>query len=51
MPIIGTADMDSQRPVIWSMGAIASRKHPSAIHMFREVMLASASIPAIFHRC
>jgi hypothetical protein len=45
---IGTANMDSQRPVVWNMGLIAKSNHPSAPQLFRDVMLASASIPAGF---
>lgn len=46
--IIGTTDMDSQRPVIWSMGAIARSGHPKALELFRQILLASASIPGVF---
>jgi predicted patatin/cPLA2 family phospholipase len=42
---IGTTNLDAQRPVAWNMGAIASSGHPEAPKLFREVMLASASIP------
>lgn len=45
---IGTANMDAQRPVVWNMGLIAKSNHPSAPQLFRDVMLASASIPAAF---
>jgi len=45
---IGTANMDSQRPVVWNMGLIAKSNHPSAPQLFRDVMLASTSIPAAF---
>lgn len=45
---IGTANLDAQRPVIWDMGAIASSGRPEAIELFRQVMLASASIPVAF---
>jgi len=30
------------------MGAIASSSNPEALNLFREVLLASASMPAIF---
>lgn len=46
--IIGTTDMDSERPVIWSMGAIARSGHPDALQLFRQVLLASAAIPGVF---
>lgn len=46
--LIGTTNLDAQRPVIWDMGAIASRRSAEAVALFRSVMLASASIPAVF---
>lgn len=46
--IIGTTDMDAERPVIWSMGAIARSGHPDALALFRKVLLASAAIPGVF---
>jgi len=45
---ISTANMDSQRPVVWNMGLIAKSNHPLAPQLFRDVMLASASIPVAF---
>ncbi len=46
--LIGTTDLDAGRPVLWDMGAIAQRGGPEALALFRKVMLASASIPAVF---
>ena len=43
--LIGTTDLDAARPVLWNMGAIASSGAPGALHLFRQIMLASASIP------
>jgi hypothetical protein len=45
---IGTADLDSQRFVVWNMGHLAASGHPDALDMFRRIMLASASIPVAF---
>ena len=45
---IGTTDLDAQRPVLWDMGAIAASKHPRALELFRDIMIASASIPGAF---
>ena len=45
---IGTANLDSMRPVIWRIGAIANSGHPRALELIRKVLLASASIPAFF---
>jgi hypothetical protein len=45
---IGTANLDSMRPVIWRLGAIANSGHPRALEYIRKVILASASIPGQF---
>lgn len=45
---VGTVDLDSQRLVIWNMGLIAANGRPEALALFRQVMLASASIPVAF---
>lgn len=45
---IGTTNFDAQRPVIWNMGAVANSPHPAAYDVFRKIILASASIPALF---
>lgn len=45
---IGTTNMDAQRPSMWAMGAIAASGHPDSIQLFRDIMIASASIPAVF---
>jgi hypothetical protein len=46
--LIGTTHLDAQRPVIWDMGAIAARGDQAAIELFRNVILASVSVPGIF---
>jgi predicted acylesterase/phospholipase RssA len=45
---IGTTQFDAQRLVIWNMGAIAASGNPDALKLFRQIMLASASIPGFF---
>lgn len=45
--LIGTTNLDSERPVIWDMGALASSGHPNSLMVFREVMLASSAIPGM----
>jgi hypothetical protein len=42
---IGTTDLDSGRPVTWSMSAIAASGAPGALKLFHRVMIASMSIP------
>lgn len=46
--LIGTTNLDAQRPVLWDMGRIAMSDHPEALGLFRKVLLASASIPGAF---
>jgi hypothetical protein len=46
--LIGTTDLDAQRPVIWNIGAIAASGHPGALELFRKVLRASAAIPGAF---
>jgi len=49
--MIGTTNLDAQRQVIWNMGEIAaaaSRGDQEAVELFRDVLLASASLPGIF---
>ena len=45
--LIGTTNMDAMRPVVWNAGAIAASGHPGALDLFRRVLLASASVPAV----
>ena len=45
---IGTTHLDAGRPVTWNITKIASSGHPGALDLIRQVVLASASIPAIF---
>ena len=46
--LIGTTNLDAERPVIWDMGQIAISGRPEALELFRKVLLASAAIPAVF---
>ena len=43
-----TTNLDQSRPVIWNIGAIAASNNPKARDLIIDVLLASASIPAIF---
>ena len=43
--LIATTDLDSERIVIWDMGAIAMQGGPAALKLFRQVLIASASVP------
>jgi predicted acylesterase/phospholipase RssA len=46
--LVVTTDLDTQRAVIWDMGAIAANGGPNAFKLFRDVLAASASIPVLF---
>lgn len=46
--LIGTTNLDLQRPVVWNIGAIAASGHPDALALFRRILLASAAIPGAF---
>lgn len=46
--LVLTTNLDAQRPVVWNMGEIALNRSPEATKLFREVILASAAIPAAF---
>lgn len=45
---VATTNLDAEQPVIWDMGAIASSKNPERLKLFRKILVASASIPAVF---
>lgn len=46
--LVLTSNLDSQRAVIWNMGAIALSGRPDALKLFQDVIIASASIPGLF---
>jgi predicted acylesterase/phospholipase RssA len=46
--LIGTTDLDSERPVIWNVGAIAASGHPGGLELFRKILRASAAVPGVF---
>jgi hypothetical protein len=43
-----TTNLDAGRRVVWNMGAIAARGDDKALKLFRNVLLASSSIPGFF---
>lgn len=46
--IVITTDLDAQRPVAWDMGAVARLGGEPARVLFRNILVASASIPGVF---
>jgi predicted acylesterase/phospholipase RssA len=45
---VATTDLDKEETVIWDLGAIAARDDEPARQLFRDVLLASASVPGAF---
>lgn len=45
---IATTNLDSRQAVIWNMTRLAASEHPNALHLFHQIMLASAAIPGAF---
>jgi len=46
--LVATTDLDTEETVIWDMGRIAAHGGESARALFRNVLVASASIPGVF---
>ena len=46
--LVATTDLDKAETVIWDLGAIAAQGGEQARTLFRDVLVASASIPGIF---
>jgi len=46
--LVATTNQDAGRRVLWNMGAIAARGDEKALKLFRDVLLASSSIPGFF---
>src|ERR1700733_2763387 len=46
--LVATTDVATGQPVVWDLGSIAQNGGPSARTLFRDVLLASASVPGMF---
>jgi predicted acylesterase/phospholipase RssA len=46
--LVATTDVASGEPVVWDLGAIAKNGGASARTLFRDVLVASASVPGMF---
>jgi hypothetical protein len=46
--IVATTDLDSKRTVVWDLGRIAAEGGERGRELFRDVLVASASIPGVF---
>lgn len=45
---VATVNLDTETTSIWDMGAIASRGGEAALTLFRDILVASASLPGLF---
>jgi predicted acylesterase/phospholipase RssA len=45
---VATTNLDTLRPVIWDMGLIAASGNAGDVDLFIDILVASASIPAVF---
>ncbi len=46
--LVATTNVDTGKTVIWDLGSIAMNGGPSAKALFRDVLVASASVPGMF---
>ncbi|MBB4265100.1 patatin-like phospholipase family protein [Roseospira visakhapatnamensis] len=46
--LIGTTNLDAERPVVWDIGALANSRLPNRLILFRKIMLASSAVPGAF---
>jgi predicted acylesterase/phospholipase RssA len=46
--LVATTDVATGEPVVWDLGSIARNAGPSARTLFRDVLVASASVPGMF---
>jgi hypothetical protein len=46
--VVATTDLDKEQTVIWNLSALASQGGEPARRLFRDVLVAAASIPGVF---
>jgi predicted acylesterase/phospholipase RssA len=46
--LVVTTNLDTGRPHVWNMGAIAAHGGDKALKLFHQILLASSSIPGLF---
>ena len=46
--IVGTTNLDTSRPVLWSIGRIATSGAPNALELIHDIIIASTSIGGAF---
>lgn len=45
--LVMTTNLDTQRAVIWNIGAIADSRRPDSLLLVQQILIASASVPGI----
>ena len=45
---MATTDLDKHETVLWNLGVIAHHGGERRAHLFRDVLMASASVPGVF---
>jgi hypothetical protein len=46
--LVGTTNLDAERPVIWDIGAIAASSIPNRLDLIQQILLASAAVPGVY---
>jgi predicted acylesterase/phospholipase RssA len=46
--LVATTNLDREETVVWNMGEIAQESGDRALELFRDVLVASASVPGVF---
>jgi predicted patatin/cPLA2 family phospholipase len=46
--LVGTTNLDAERPVVWDIGGIAASGVPGRKQLIQDILVASASIPGVF---
>lgn len=46
--LVGTTNLDAERPVVWNIGAIAASGVSDRKQLIQDILVASASIPGVF---
>ena len=46
--VVATTDLDKHETVLWNLGEIAQHGGPAGRTLFRDVLIASASVPGVF---
>jgi len=46
--LVGTTNLDAERPVVWDIGAIANSDIPNRLDLVRQIILASTALPGFF---